>query len=76
MADVAPPEVQQPVIFTLVVQWMPQSGQLRVNWPQVDDVAKLGMLEMAKQLLTEMRLKAGVAGSAPLVVPAGRLPHN
>lgn len=46
----------KPPIFQIVIQWSP-SGEIRIGWPQVDDVIKLGMIEFAKSLLIEERAK-------------------
>ncbi len=72
MADVTPiaPPSSGPVI-DIVIRWMPSTGSIQIAWPQVDDVIKLGLIEMAKTSLTEMRLKQ--ADSA-LVVPQGNVP--
>ena len=42
----------------LTIKWTPQTGQLQVNFPQIDAVSILGMLEFAKVSLNEMRAKA------------------
>lgn len=69
----APTMAQSPT-FRLVIEWSPQQGRIEVGWPQIDDVAKLGMLEMAKQVLTEARVKSATATQSPLIIPA-RLAH-
>lgn len=57
----------------LAINWYPSSGRLEVMFPQTDDVVKLGMLEMAKQVLADMRAKAQTTGPS-LIIPA-RMPH-
>ncbi len=54
----------------ITIEWQPANGQINFGWPQVDDVIKLGMLEMAKSVLTEVRTKANAASASPLIVPA------
>ncbi len=50
----------------LAIRWTPQTGQLQVVGSQVDDVTKLGMLEMAKFAI---RNQSGQR-EQPLIVPA------
>lgn len=64
------PQAAQVASVELRIQWVPQLGQFRVSWPEIDDVIKLGMLQFAQTLLLEQRMKNGVAGDRPLVVPA------
>lgn len=70
------PIVKRPMnVYQLVIQWSPDTGQVQVQFPNVDDVSRLGMLEVAKGILLEARVKAGVAASEQLVIPARGLPH-
>jgi hypothetical protein len=64
-----------PVVLELTIQWSPQTGQLGIKWPQVDDVLKMGMLEMAKSVMIEARAQAGMSKPSSLVIPAARMPH-
>ena len=58
---------QQAVAIELAIRWIPQTGQLQVVGSQVDDVTKLGMLEMAKvAILAQSQSRQ----TAPLIVPA------
>lgn len=66
-------EVQHVPAIRLTITWSPQTGQIEIGWPNVDDIVKLGMLEMAKTVLVEMRAKAGMAQPSPLVLP--RMAH-
>ena len=59
--------VQVPVL-RLLIEYLPQQGQLRVQWPEVDDIAKLGLLEMAKQVLAEARTRAMLGVETPKLV--------
>lgn len=63
------PQVQDAPIFTLVIRWSP-AGAMQIQWPQIDDLAKLGMLEMAKAVLVEGRVKQAMGQGSSLVVPA------
>lgn len=42
---------QQVVVFEVVIRYLPQTGQIQVGSSQIDDVTKMGMLEMAKVAL-------------------------
>jgi hypothetical protein len=44
--------------LNLVINWNPQTGQVKVAFPQVDHLMILGMIEFAKVSLLEMRSKA------------------
>lgn len=57
--------------FHLIIRWVPELGQISVSWPPLDDVMKLGMLEMAKEVLAENRASdASVrAQKAGIVLP-------
>ena len=50
-----------PVQFDLVIRWTPETYQIAVAWPPLDDVTLLGILEFAKLTLIERRISA--AGS-------------
>ena len=65
-------DFQQAHSFDLVIRWVPEVGQIQVSWPELDDVAKLGMLEMAKQVLAEHRSQsvAVKAAQSGLVIPS------
>lgn len=67
------PQVGQAVVYRLVIEWTPATGQFNLGVPQVDDTIKLGMLEMAKQVIAEMRGKTAKESSG-LIVPA-RMAH-
>ena len=69
-------EAQQAAAQSLGIQivWTPAKGQLQVQWPQVDDTIKLGMLEMAKAVLLEARVR-GPEGQ-PLIVPGRFAPKG
>ena len=64
-------EMHEAQAFNLVIRWIPELAQVQVSWPQLDDVAKLGMLEMAKQVLSENRAESMAvrAGKSGLVIP-------
>jgi len=49
----------------LVVAWNPQTGSVRVSFPQIDHVSILGMIELAKVSLYEMRAKTEQRISIP-----------
>lgn len=49
--------LSQPEI-TLTINWSPATGQVKVAFPQIDIIGVLGLLEMAKLVLTEQRAKA------------------
>jgi hypothetical protein len=72
MADVKVPPTAPPLI-RIVIDWMPTQGRIEIGWPQVDDVIKLGLLEMAKQVLAEQRAKQGMAAGNQIVVPQIRM---
>lgn len=55
-------------VAQIVIQYVPKTGQLGLQSSNVDDVMKLGMLEMAKALVNEARMKAA---SSPIAVPQG-----
>jgi hypothetical protein len=63
-------EVAQSPTIRLAIEWTPGAGRIEFQWPQVDDVLKLGMLEMAKVVLAEQRQKSGMANGTPLIMPA------
>lgn len=44
--------------ITLTISWSPSTGQVKVAFPQIDIIGVLGLLEMAKLVLTEQRSKA------------------
>lgn len=60
-------EVKQVPVLRLVIEYTPTTGEFRVGWPPCDEVGHLGMLEMAKQILTEARVKRS---GSNLVVPS------
>lgn len=62
-----------PPLIRIVIDWMPTQGRIEIGWPQVDDVIKLGLLEMAKQVLGEQRSKQGMSADKQIVVPQVRL---
>ncbi len=68
-----PQVVTPPKAIRLTIEWRPQAGQMAVEWPPVDEVIKFGMLETAKSMLIEQRVKVssanggGLAGSGILV---------
>jgi hypothetical protein len=66
------PEAGTPLV-RIVIDWMPTQGRIEIGWPQVDDVIKLGLLEMAKQVLGEQRARQGMAAGNNIVVPQVRL---
>jgi hypothetical protein len=44
--------------LNLVINWNPQTGQVKVSFPQIDHLMVLGMIEFAKVTLLELRAKA------------------
>ena len=58
---------QEVIALELAIRWMPQTGQLQVVGSQVDDVTKLGMLEMAKVAILNQSQQRK---DTPLIVPA------
>ena len=44
--------------LALTVKWTPSTGQVSVSFPQIDHTMIFGMLEMAKEVLREIRSKA------------------
>jgi hypothetical protein len=44
--------------LNLVINWNPQTGQVKVSFPQVDHLMILGMIEFSKVSLLEMRAKS------------------
>lgn len=64
------PKLQVAPFIQLVIRWVPGvNGKMEVSFPQMDDVVILGMLEKAKEVLTQMRQQQ--AGKGPsLIVPA------
>jgi hypothetical protein len=64
----------QASVINIVIQWAPTKGQFGVQWPEVDDVIRLGMLQMALNVLSEARIKNGIGAEQRLIVPANRIP--
>jgi hypothetical protein len=60
--------------LTVVIQWSPMKGQFAVQWPEVDDVIRFGLLQMAASNLSEARIKAGLGATNQLIVPARQMP--
>jgi hypothetical protein len=54
------------VAFELAIRWVPATGQLQVVGSQVDEVTKLGMLEMAKVALINQNAQRA---QSPVIVP-------
>lgn len=62
-------------IYVLQIEYNPGNGGIRVTFPQgCDDVTKLGMLDMARTILTTLRVQQGLAPASGLVIPAHGLP--
>jgi hypothetical protein len=59
--------------LTLVINWNPQTGAVRVSFPQVDHVSILGMIEFAKVSLYELREKSSQRISIPDIQVTKRL---
>lgn len=55
----------------IAIIWTPSTGQIQLAWPAVDDVIKLGMLEMAKMALMEARHQ----GEPKRIMPVGAIPN-
>lgn len=62
----APVVEKQVVAFELAIRWVPQTGQLQVVGSEVDDVTKLGMLELAKVALIAQKNRQV---QSPVIVP-------
>ena len=56
-----------PAVFEIIIQWVPAQGRLQVAGSQVDEVTKMGMLEMAKSVI--LAQAQGQRTSSPLIVP-------
>lgn len=70
--DEAIRQAQHNPVVEVIIQYVPNTGQLALRCSNVDDVMKLGMLETAKSLIIEERVKkAGAQGV--LSVPTGVL---
>jgi hypothetical protein len=67
--DDAVRQAQQNPVVEIIIQYVPNTGQLALRASNVDDVMKLGMLETAKSLIIEERVKK--QGSSVLGVPTG-----
>jgi hypothetical protein len=67
--DEAVRQAQQNPVVEVIIQYVPNTGQLALRCSNVDDVMKFGMLETAKSLIIEERIKK--AGSGVLGVPTG-----
>jgi hypothetical protein len=65
---------QQIVVHELVVRWVPATGQVQFASSIPDEVAQLGLLEMAKMALVEKKIRA-ITGTEPsrIIPAAGRL---
>ena len=61
--------VSAPAALRIMIEWRPQVGQLYVEWPQIDDVMKMGMIEMAKSMLSESRIKNSKTSDSGLLLP-------
>ncbi len=57
----------------IVISFLPTTGQIQVQWPQIDDIGKLGLIEMAKVALLEERRQRANSEPSRLIVPVGRL---
>lgn len=69
-----PTQAQVADTFELIIRWRPSSGAVQVQFPNIDHVSMFGMLEMAKQVLTEARISQGAAKQLKpglIVPPAG-----
>lgn len=62
----APVVEQKVVVLELAIRWLPQTGQLQVVGSQVDDVTRLGMLELAKAAILK---QSDRQAQTPLIVP-------
>lgn len=70
--DEAIRQAQQNPVVEFIIQYVPNTGQLSVRCSNVDDIMKLGMLETAKSLILEERIKrSGGVGQGVLAVPSG-----
>jgi hypothetical protein len=57
--------------YEVHIRWVPSTGQIQFASTQMDDVLKLGMIEMAKIALAEQRA-AAAAGKGPSLIVPGR----
>lgn len=62
----APVVEQRVVAFEIAIRWIPQTGQLQVVGSEVDDVTRLGMLELAKAAILAQKQRQT---QSPLIVP-------
>jgi hypothetical protein len=51
--------------ISLIIKWSPSTGQVSATFPQIDHTIIFGLLEMGKQILSEMRSKADQRISIP-----------
>ena len=51
--------------ISLTIIWSPNTGQVKIAFPQIDVVGILGLLEMAKVVLLDQRSKAESRISIP-----------
>lgn len=65
----SPDLVQQMVVHKLVIQWVPSTGQVQFACSLNDEVAQLGLLEMAKMALIEKKVRAITGVEENLIVP-------
>lgn len=72
LVDEAIKKAQQNPVVEVIIQYVPNTGQLALRCSNVDDVMKLGMLETAKSLIIEERVKKA-GGQGVLAVPTGVL---
>jgi hypothetical protein len=64
------PKIQmppQPVVLEIVIRSI--GGQIQIGASPMDDVTKLGLLEMAKVALIEQRAQVAAGKGPPLIVP-------
>ena len=73
-AELEQQQQKAPTTIDLIIRWMPQTGQIQIAWPNIDDTIKMGMLEMAKASLIEMRTKNAINGGAGMILPVSSMP--
>ncbi len=67
--DAAVAQARKNPVVEVIIQYVPNTGQLALRCSNVDDVMKLGMLETAKSLIIEERVKKSGGGQGVLAVP-------
>ena len=65
--------MQQTPVIRVLIEYVPATGELRVGWPPLDAIGKLGLLEAVKTSVIQENLQRamGIEPSRLVQVPPG-----